>query len=124
MNYMAEVAKLLGVEIDEDFKCNESPYTYCITKFGCQCNGVYAADSLMMLLDGTITVKHEHWMPKENDVFWHVDSRGNPVLDRWMQYSYHYNFYKIGNCYRTEAEAKADSNKWVAFYASDEVLEV
>lgn len=34
------------------------------------------------------------------------------------------NYYKLGNCYRTKAEAEFNRDKWMAFYASDEVLEV
>ena len=38
--------------------------------------------------------------------------------------SNHVNRYKLGNCYRTREEAEANRDKWVAFYASDDVLEV
>lgn len=30
----------------------------------------------------------------------------------------------VGNCYRTYEEAKKNKDKWVVFYASDEVMEV
>ena len=40
----------------------------------------------------------------------------NDFIDRML--------YKLGNFYRTAEEAEANRDKWVAFYASDEVLEV
>lgn len=35
-NHMAEVAKMLGVELGEDFKCNNG-YTYQLTPLGLVC---------------------------------------------------------------------------------------
>lgn len=125
MNYIAEVAKLLGVEIGEEFKCNESPCTYCITKNGALCDGVYGADSLMMLLDGTLTIKHKPWKPKDDEVFFVVAYDGSVMTKYWDNEStINRTYYKIGNCYRHFNEAKDYRDKWIAFYASDEVLEV
>lgn len=124
MNYMAEVANVLGVEMNKDFECNESSCTYRITEHGLTCNGCYGADSLMMILNGEFTIKNQTWRPKEDEIFWHIDAFGNPVLSKWTGHSCHLILYIIGNCYRTEAAAKVDRDKWISFYASDEVLEV
>ena len=42
----------------------------------------------------------------------------------WTDRTLDYSLYKLGNCYRTEEEAESNRDKWVTFYASDEVLEV
>ena len=68
--------------------------------------------------------KWELWMPNEDDFFWYINRFGNPALEQWTGHSYHLMLYKLGNCYRTEAEAKQNRDKWIDFYTSDEVMEV
>lgn len=124
VNYMAEVAKMLGVEMNEDFKCNENNYTYRFTDRGFTCNGFYGGDSLMMILDGELTIKHKLWKPGIGCGYWTVMRDGSVCFALWFDGIFDINFYKIGNCYRTKEEAELNSEKWIAFYASDEVLEV
>ena len=71
-NYMAEVAKLLGVEMNEDFECEESSCTYRITENGLTCNGCYGADSLMMILNGDRTIKYKPWKPRVNETYYSI----------------------------------------------------
>jgi hypothetical protein len=85
---------------------------------------VRAAESLMMLLDGTLTVAQKPWKPKVDERFYIVTVDGGVMYKYWDDCSSHINYYKIGNFYRTYAEAEANRDKWVTFYASDEVLEV
>jgi hypothetical protein len=68
--------------------------------------------------------KWKPWKPSEDEIFWHIDPFGNSVLDRWTGHSYHLTLYKLGNCYRTEADSTQSRDKWIDFYASDEVIEV
>ena len=125
MNCMEEVAKLLNVEFDKDFKCNEVQCTFRIIKYGLLCNGVQSAESLMMLLDGTLTVAHKPWKPENDDMFFVVLRDGSVATKYWDDdCTTHRTYYKIGNCYRHFNEAKDYRDKWVAFYASDEILEV
>lgn len=124
MNHMEEIAKILGVELNEDFMCDNGCYPCRVTEKGFLCHGVAASDILMMLLNGDLTVSAKSWRPNEGDIFWYVGVNGNPLFDMWKEYGNHINFYKIGNCYKTEVEAKENRDKWVAFYASDEILEV
>ena len=123
-NYMAEVAKLLGVEINKDFECEESSCTYRITENGLQCNGCYGADSLMMLLNGERTIKQGPWRPKYDEDYYCIGKYGQVIKNRckncWMDIMY----YKVGNCYKTEDQARFNIHKWEYFYTSDEVLEV
>lgn len=123
MNYMAEVAKMLGVEMNNDFECNESNYKYCITENGLTCSGCYGADSLMMILKGDLTIKRKPWKPEIHEEFYTVFYDGSVGRKYWDGMA-HVNYYKLGNCYRTKEEAEANRDKWISFYASDEVLEV
>lgn len=124
MNYMADVAKMLGVEMNQDFECNKSSCTYRITEHGLTCNGCYGSDSLMMILNGEYTIKRKPWKLNENDIFWSVNASGNVMWGVWTGATHNLACYKLGNCYRTEEEAVANRDKWISFYASDEVLEV
>jgi hypothetical protein len=54
---MKEVAKIFDVEPNEDFKCNDNlGLVYRFTENELLCNGVPAAESLMMLLNGTLKI--------------------------------------------------------------------
>lgn len=56
--------------------------------------------------------------------FYVVTIDGGVMYKYWDDCSSHKNYYKLGNFYRTCEEAEANRDKWIAFYASDEVLEV
>ena len=123
-NYMNEVAKMLGVEIGEEFYCNDGYcFTYKITDRGLSLNGVLSAETLMMLLNGLLTIKRKPWKPNANDIFWSINADGNAVWSVWIGATQQLLCYKLGNCYRAEEEAVANRDKWISFYASDEVLE-
>ncbi len=62
--------------------------------------------------------------PKYDEYYYHIGTHGHVYDKKWYNDVLDVNYYKIGNCYRTIEEAKANSDKWIAFYASDEVLEV
>ena len=79
-NYMAEVARLLGVER-----------------------------------------RHK---PILDQVYYSVKPNGNLDWNVWDNDEIDLNFYILGNCYLIREEAEADRDKWINFYASDEVLEV
>ena len=79
---------------------------------------------LMHLIYGDYTIQSKPWKPKEDEDYWYVDGRGDTWSTYWVEHADNMNYYKLGNCYRTEEEAEANREKWVAFYESDEVLEV
>ena len=130
MNHMAEIAKMLGVELDEEFECSNG-HKYILREDGIfeskYIDGFSTnkfAPALVALLNGEIVIKHKPWKPSEGDRYWHISSTGSAAYYRWIDHPIDILFYKIGNCYRTQEEAEANRDKWVAFYASDEVLEV
>lgn len=134
MNHMAEVAKMLGIELGEEFcikeqpdiKCviyNDNLYVYPVS------DGIYTLPSPEMtlgrLLNGSITLKRKPWKPKYGEEYFCVTAlEGTVFLNIWRDVWMDITYYKLGNCYRTREEAEANRDKWVAFYASDEVLEV
>ena len=137
MNYMSEVAKMLGVELGERFKLFDKEYDYKFEYYlsddGIVLDGEgLACDSKKVLHDilcGKYYIKRKPWKPKNGEKFWfveiHTDKDGYVgSQEYYYDCSVDVNFYKIGNCYRTKEEAKANIDKWVAFYKSDEVLEV
>lgn len=123
-NYMEEVANMLGVEMDQDFECNDVCYKYRITDGGLTSNGCYCAEILMMILNGELTIKRKPWKPKYSDIYYRVGSIGNISKEQWYGDILDTLYYKIGNCYKTREEAEANCEKWISFYKSDEVLEV
>lgn len=133
INHMAEVAKMLGVELDEEF---ETP-AYSSEKYKININGIavyedgewkysLASTSFVFekLLAGQYEIKRKPWKPKDGEEFYFIEKNGKIGNYTYYGITYIENFYKLGNCYRTRAEAEANRDKWVAFYASDEVLEV
>ena len=71
-----------------------------------------------------MTIKRKPWKPCIDDTFLLVDQIGYLISSKWRKYTEQLDLYKLGNCYRTYEEAGVNRDKWVAFYASDEVLEV
>ena len=125
MNYMAEVAKMLGVEMNVDFECNDNRgYKYRITENGFTCSGCYGADCLMMILNGDLTIKRKPWKPKYNEEYYFINSTGHTCQEKWYGDVIDTLYYKLGNCYKHKDQADANSERWISFYTSDDVLEV
>ena len=135
MNYMSEVAKMFGVELGEEFELkspNDSCYTLAMftddglkiieTNVSDQC--FWKPYALEHLLKGTYTIKRKPWKPKLHEHYYFIDEEGYVYSETWDNQYPDIIFYKLGNCYKTYEEAEANSAKWVAFYKSDEVLEV
>lgn len=130
MNHMAEVAKMLGVELGEEFECSNG-YKYVLredgiieSKYRDKFSTNTFSPALVALLNGELTIKRKPWKPSIDDTFWLVDQNGDLISSKWRKYTEQLDLYKLGNCYRTYEEAGVNRDKWVAFYTSDEVLEV
>ena len=89
-NYMADVAKLLGVEIGEEFEIQYPQHCsvkttalfsedgFKITHTDAVILQPYWKDTeLHCLLNGTLTIKRKPWKPKSNDLFWFVNQDGD-----------------------------------------------
>ena len=131
-NHMQEVAKMLGVELGEEFMCSNG-YKYVLREDGiielqykndCRISALTFAPVLNSLLSGALLIKSKSWKPSEGNKYWYIASNGSVDHCYWMGDPLDFLTYKLGNCYKTAQEAKANRDKWVQFYASDEVLEV
>ena len=132
MNYMPEVAKMLGVEIGEEFYIKELPdirctiyndglYLYPIQD--CICTVPSCDVTLARLLKGVITIRRKPWRPKLGEKYWCFTMEEGPICNQWSDIWMDVVYYKFGNCYKTKEEAEANIDKWAEFYKSDEVLE-
>lgn len=132
-NYMAEVAKMLGLKIGEEFCIKEMPnikckmhedglYIYCVKDRARSLSR--SREILNSLLTGEVTVERKPWKPSNGDKYWYISSNGSANYYCWNDDMTDFLTYKLGNCYRTKEEAEANRDKWAAFYASDKVLEV
>lgn len=135
-NNMEEVAKLLGVELDEEFEfifpSNSSCYaTVKLTIDGAKVisTNVYDAFNfksylLEHLIKGNYEIKHKPWKPNFNEQYYSIGVDGTIKNGTWINDFVDYTLYKIGNCYRTIEAARANMVKWGTFYDSDEVLKI
>lgn len=127
-NHMAEVAKMLGVELGEEFMCSNG-YKYVLREYGVtqsKYDGIMGSFTNVLndLLTGQLLIERKPWKPSKGDKYWYISSNGSADYYCWTDDTIDFLTYKLGNCYKTVQEAEANRDKWVAFYASDEVLEV
>ena len=133
-NYMAEVAKLLGVELEEEFQiCGNGEAIVKLTKDGLEIVTMLGKliDNanevcLARILTGKYTIKRKPWKPKYGDHYWAVsaDPTESIYYIEWENSPSDYSNYKLGNCSKFMLEAKENESKWISFYASDEVLDI
>lgn len=136
-NYMREIANLFGVKIDEEFEIKFKPPSSCkatavFTESGFNIihtdavilTPYWKEQLLYSLLKGDASIEHKPWKPKFNEKYYSIGVDGSTEDGTWLNDFLDYTLYKIGNCYRTVEEARANRNKWGKFYDSDEVLKV
>ena len=134
-NYMPEVAKMLGVELGDKFRIKnlngEIMGTAIIDECGfklLEYNVNYTNScfqyALENLLTGEYIIERKPWKPKDDEEYQLVNHCGDVISLSWIDNFLCITNYKIGNCYRTKEEAEANRDKWIAFYASDKVLNV
>ena len=128
MNYMKEVAEMLGVEIGEEFDIilpENIPSVYNPFKIGERGlvgkNGNLANDYLLTLLNGISEIKKIPWKPKYGEWFWIVKSTGRVISIKNLGAASDAGLIKFGNCFKTEKEAEAHKDEMVA--KMKEVLE-
>lgn len=125
-NIMKDVAKLLGVKLEEEFEIEQYNCTYVLRETGLHEHGLVSypcVKTMNDLLTGVLTIKRNPWNPCYGDTYWITDGIGT-YDKRWENSVADWNAYKIGNCYPTQDAAKENKNKWLSFYSSNEVLEV
>ena len=91
-NHMAEVAKMLGVELGEEFEIDKLPTRrYKLTENN-GLSGIYFGswvvdeDSdkiLKSLLLGECSIKRKPWKPSKGDKYWYISSNGSADYSCW-----------------------------------------
>lgn len=121
-NCMSEVAKLLGVELNEEFVVGNDRYRLTSRGLIMDETMFIQGTILTCLLAGELEIKHKPWKPIDNEKYYYIDENGGICSEDWWNDSTDLMRYKLGNCYRTKEETEGNVDKWKAFYASDEVL--
>ena len=115
-NLMPEVAKLLGVEIGEEFIIENADRkeTVVLAMDGfhvIQPNNVAGIDNgklLSKVLQGLYAVKKIPWEPKEGDMYYILNTRALFIESfMWDNGTFDYLAKNMGIIYRTKAEAEA-----------------
>lgn len=114
-NYMAEVAKMLGVEIGEEFTVPNKVATLKISakdglmyKFKDEGEWQSGASDLQDLLIGEVEIVKLPWKPKNKEGYYYPNVYNQEVFyDFWVGTTTNYAMYNLGMCYRTREEAEA-----------------
>lgn len=124
MNYMEQIAKMLGVELDEEFYLEDVTdggyvtYDEVKTVFRLSNSGMLIEDEhianswidlthhyLPELLTGRYTIVKKPWKPKENEEYYWVDLKSRVVKGNFnCDYTWDVTRYQLGNCFRTKEE--------------------
>ena len=122
-SYMSEVAKLLGLELNEEFDVkysNCNPYKF--TDEGLvNCNGEDFPSALPFLLTGKFEIIKKPWKPDYGDTYYYISVRdGYPYVyeNEWSDNSADYELYHTGNFFRTEQEAMKNREAYKEFNKS------
>ena len=121
MNYIKEVARMLGVELGEVFKISGMDCRFWIDECGLLMGddkGDYDLNAVMMaLLTGRSKIERLPWVPKCNEYYWFVDPYGEVLEDAFIDDDIGSLLtVKSGRIYRTEEEAKAHKEEDKAFW--------
>ena len=132
MNYMADVAAMLGVELCEEFQTVylDKVYICKITEAGIEIIDTetteeFSTGCLNALLRGSSKVtKLKSWVPRYEQKYYIIDHHGCVAEETWLDAYVDIVNYKLGNCYHSHADAIANRSKWLQFYFSREQIDV
>ena len=115
-NYMADVAKMLGVEHGEEFNLKDcSREVVCTHRFKLTMGGLcefwdntwVCHDMIGDLLTGEYEIVKLPWKPKFGDEYYCASVPQRCIRKCfWSNITRDYAFYKLGMCYRTKEEAE------------------
>ncbi len=115
-NHMADVAKMLGVELGEEFDVKYSNYNpYKITNEGLvDCKGEARESVLMKIITEKFEIVKKPWKPKTGEIYYHILLSGD-VSSTTFDEENGFDMMKVrlGNCFRTREEAEANVERWL-----------
>ena len=121
MNYYKQFAEMLGLELEQEFVLTDvygnrkDKYTYKITEDGLLYKSptfnwaISSLGTIGKLLDGDVKAVHKPWKPKKGEIYsYYINSTyfdgTNSCM--WTDECLDLLHWKVGNCFRTEEEAK------------------
>lgn len=140
MNYMEQVAKMLGVEIGEKFQVTEKRgekdflisgdfITFYDGIHHRSADGFHNSDTRILsdILTGEYTIKKIPFKPSLNEKYWAFQcTQGEVELQylKWRDDHIDNTLYKIGDCYPTQEAAEQHIPQWEAFFADKGQVDV
>ena len=114
MNYMKDVAKILGVELEEEFKIKGFEPIYKITDYGlvikadsnnwCEMSG----DTFLQLIRGDYVIRKLPWQPKKGDEYYYPGEGFNNVCRAlWGNTVFGFAYKEAGLIFKTYEECEA-----------------
>ena len=119
MNYMKQVAEMLGVEMGERFDLKNA-HNYTIKDCYLDNDGLHNNRSILIecdfadILNGNAEIIKKPFRPKCDEVYWYIDRDGDAVRTSNDDKVFDYMAIYMGNCFRTEAEAEAHKDEIMA----------
>lgn len=110
-NYMQDVAKMLGVELEEEFKIENSSLLYKFTEQGLFFKDNegwnYAYDILDDLLKGDAEIEKLPWQPRKGDKYYRPSAYFKCVdVILWEGYSLDFALKEAGMTFKTKKSVK------------------
>ena len=122
MNYYKKFAEMLGLELEQEFVLTDvdgnrkDKYTYKITEDGLLYKSptfnwaISSLGTIGKLLDGDVKAVPKKWKPKKGDIYsYYINSTYFDGINScmWANECLDLLHWKVGNCFKTEEEAKA-----------------
>lgn len=118
-NIIADVARLLGVELEEEFEIKNMGFIYKFTEDGLFYRIAMGEDEdwytdladLTSLICGNLEIVKFPWKPKEDEGYWHLKFVDGDYIKAgyniWCSDTVDYMYYNLNLIYRTREEAEA-----------------
>lgn len=104
-NKMNEVAKILGVYLEESFDIEGCINPYHLSEKGLiNGNGMENGHILQLILANGLDIIRKPFKPKRGETYYYVG--GDRIIDSsgWSNHIMDYYLFNAGNCFRTEEE--------------------
>ena len=120
MSYWKKFAEILSLELEQEFYLTDVDgkrkdiFTYKITENGIFykskiSNDWFKTELVDALLNGSIKAVHKPWKPEKGDIYsYYINSTYFDGINScmWTDEGLDLLFWKVGNCFKTEEEAK------------------
>lgn len=126
MNKIKEVLALLDLEVNEEFKIDNSEGIYLVDKCGDVISNGWGFKEINLneLLSGLYEINKIPNFPKRQDIYFTVVHNGTICKDEWLGSHCDIYDFKLGNFYKTKEEiTQEEIDKWVKFYSNPTKIE-